>query len=114
MPGHHIPKGSNLLINLWSVLRDPEIWSPDPNKFRPERHLDENGRFSPNGKVVTLGGGPRVCGGMEIVRPIVLSYLVNFVGNFEFEFGEGDLNSEGESILLYTPPNFSVVLKPRE
>ncbi|GJS65461.1 cytochrome P450 CYP82D47-like protein, partial [Tanacetum coccineum] len=36
--GYHVPKGTWLLINMWKLHRDPNIWS-DPCEFRPERFL---------------------------------------------------------------------------
>ena len=44
--GYDIPKGTMLIANLWAVSRDPSIWS-DPNKFNPERFLDEAGSLKP-------------------------------------------------------------------
>jgi hypothetical protein len=36
---YSIPKGSTMLVNLWSVNRDPEYY-PEPDTFRPERFLE--------------------------------------------------------------------------
>ena len=36
--GFHIPKGTQLLVNLWKLHRNPNLW-PDPEVFSPERFL---------------------------------------------------------------------------
>jgi len=36
--GYRIPKGSELLVNVWGIARDPALW-PDPLAFRPARFL---------------------------------------------------------------------------
>ncbi|KAI3776923.1 hypothetical protein L1987_46714 [Smallanthus sonchifolius] len=36
--GYHVPKGTWLLINMWKLHRDPNIWS-GPCEFKPERFL---------------------------------------------------------------------------
>jgi len=37
--GLKIPAGSIVILNLWSVGRDPDVWKDDPDAFRPERFL---------------------------------------------------------------------------
>ena len=34
-----IPAGSLVIANLWSVGRDPDVWSDEADTFRPERFL---------------------------------------------------------------------------
>ncbi|GJX07678.1 cytochrome P450 CYP82D47-like protein [Tanacetum coccineum] len=36
--GYTIPKGTRLLVNIWKVQHDPQIWT-DPFEFQPERFL---------------------------------------------------------------------------
>lgn len=37
----HIRKGSRLLINVWAIGKDPNVW-PEPDKFKPDRFLGCN------------------------------------------------------------------------
>ncbi|KAK6118405.1 hypothetical protein DH2020_047822 [Rehmannia glutinosa] len=49
LDGFHIPKKSRVLVNVWAIGRDPNVW-PDPETFSPERFIgsdiDLKGRFS--------------------------------------------------------------------
>lgn len=40
--GYHIPEGTIVLTNLYSIHMDPDYWQ-DPMEFRPERFIDVNG-----------------------------------------------------------------------
>lgn len=41
--GYYLPKEAIVIVNIHSVHHDPEVWG-DPEVFRPERFLDENGK----------------------------------------------------------------------
>ncbi|XP_066279286.1 cytochrome P450 2U1-like isoform X2 [Branchiostoma lanceolatum] len=42
--GFNIPQEALILVNLWSVHMDPQLF-PEPNQFQPERFLDHDGNF---------------------------------------------------------------------
>ncbi|KAG2021152.1 cytochrome P450 [Coprinopsis cinerea AmutBmut pab1-1] len=44
--GYRIPKGSSVLVNVWGIMHDPEIYE-DPFEFKPERFL-KDGKIDPS------------------------------------------------------------------
>lgn len=45
LDGYYIPKGSQLIANLWAIHHDPDYWGPDAEEFKPERFLTEDGKI---------------------------------------------------------------------
>lgn len=45
LDNYTIPKNTVVLISLYSVHMDPEIWS-DPEVFRPERFIGQDGKLN--------------------------------------------------------------------
>uniref|UniRef100_H2Z9F6 Uncharacterized protein n=1 Tax=Ciona savignyi TaxID=51511 RepID=H2Z9F6_CIOSA len=81
--GYTIPKGTTIAPNLWAVHNDPEEWD-EPNKFKPERHLDAGGNFVQLKHVIPFSVGPRHCLGEQLARMEVFIFLVSLVQKFEF------------------------------
>ena len=42
--GMFFPKGTSIVLALYSMLRDPEVF-PEPDKFKPERWLAQDPRW---------------------------------------------------------------------
>ncbi|KAF9821612.1 hypothetical protein IEO21_00458 [Rhodonia placenta] len=63
--GYVIPKGTEIIGNLWAIGRDPELF-PDAEEFRPQRWLNEHGRIRDDLKYPVFGFGRRVCVGQHV------------------------------------------------
>ena len=86
LQGYSIPKGTTVLTNLWSLHHDPEIWD-DPDAFRPERFLDEEGNFVPPkaDRFLPFSAGRRVCLGESLARIELFLVLARLLHSFKFE-----------------------------
>ena len=61
-----IPKNAELISNLRLFLRDPKSF-PEPEKFNPERFLD-NGKIKKIEQFVPFGVGKRICMGESLAK----------------------------------------------
>ncbi|KAI7746939.1 hypothetical protein M8C21_020668 [Ambrosia artemisiifolia] len=79
--GYNIPKGTRLLVNLWKIHRDPNIWS-DPYEFKPERFLTSQKDIDPKGnhfELIPFSSGRRICPGVFFalqVLPLALATVI--------------------------------------
>ncbi|XP_060185335.1 cytochrome P450 71AU50-like [Lycium barbarum] len=80
-----IPKGSRILVNIWAIGRDPEVWS-EPEKFVPERfvgsNIDLRGR---DFQLLPFGSGRRSCPGLQLGLTIVQLVLAQLVHCFDWK-----------------------------
>ena len=86
LQGFHIPKDTKVLVNLWSLHHDPDIWN-DPNDFGPERFLDKDGNFVPAKADLyfPFSGGRRGCLGESLARIELFLGLAPLLHSFKFE-----------------------------
>ncbi|KAG6674818.1 hypothetical protein I3842_15G065000 [Carya illinoinensis] len=83
--GYHVPKGTRLIINIWKIQTDAQIWS-DPLEFKPERFLSTHKDFDVRGKnfeLIPFGSGRRVCPGVTLALQVVHLTLARILHMFE-------------------------------
>ncbi|KAJ9564061.1 hypothetical protein OSB04_000027 [Centaurea solstitialis] len=88
-----IPKGTQVLVNVWAIGRDPTLWE-DSLEFKPERFLtlgrDVRGQHF---ELIPFGAGRRLCPGLPLavrMLPVILGSLLN---NFDWNLN-GGINPE--------------------
>ncbi|KAL5707131.1 hypothetical protein ACHQM5_025218 [Ranunculus cassubicifolius] len=67
--GYNVPKHTMLLVNLWSIQRDPNLWD-EPAKFNPERFNGLKGTRD-GFKFMPFGSGRRGCPGEGFAMHVV-------------------------------------------
>ena len=58
--GYRIPRGTNALVGIYTMHRDPELWE-DPERFDPDRFAPERSAGRDRWQYLPFGGGPRTC-----------------------------------------------------
>ena len=116
--GYDILKGTRVLVNVWTIGRDPTLWDK-PNEFYPERfigkEIDVKGH---DFELLPFGAGRRMCPGYSLGLKVIQSSLSNLLHGFTWSLPESmkieDFNME-EIFGLSTPKKFplEVVVKPR-
>ncbi|QCD89243.1 geraniol 8-hydroxylase-like [Vigna unguiculata] len=93
MHGHTIPKGAQVLVNVWAIGRDPNLWDK-PSLFWPERFLESEIDFKGRSFELTpFGGGRRICPGLPLAIRLVFLMLGLFINSFDWEL-EGGIKAE--------------------
>lgn len=92
---------------------DDKIW-PEPDKFKPERHLDSNGNFDKNANNPNFGIGARSCLGKHLAIMEVFITTVTLFQHFNFRLPEGsNPDMKGESKISLRPHDFDVIISRR-
>ncbi|KAI6206229.1 putative cytochrome P450 CYP13A8 [Aphelenchoides besseyi] len=65
LDGVKIEAGTDVIVDVVSVHRDPKLWGSDAEAFRPERWIDENSSI-PQNAFFGFGSGFRQCVGQRL------------------------------------------------
>ncbi|PIN00140.1 Cytochrome P450 CYP2 subfamily [Handroanthus impetiginosus] len=81
---HFIPAGTTAMVNMWAIAHDEEVW-PEPEKFRPERFLEEDvAVMGSDLRLSPFGSGRRVCPGKTMGLATVQLWLAQLLHNFKW------------------------------
>lgn len=87
--GYKVPKGAQVLINVWAIGRDSNLWE-NPNEFLPERFLGSDIDFKGrNFELTPFGGGRRICPGLPLAIRVLFLMLGLFINCFDWELVGG-------------------------
>ncbi|RDX52873.1 cytochrome P450 [Lentinus brumalis] len=87
--GYFIPKGTICIANIWAINRDPDLWGPDADEFKPERHIGLDGKLAPSPPDtkgeghVSFGFGRRICVGRHLARNSLLINIASVLWMFD-------------------------------
>ncbi|KHF97324.1 Cytochrome P450 [Gossypium arboreum] len=93
--GYFIPKKSRLLVNTWSMGRNPKIWSSNAEEFFPERFKDRKIDLRGHDfELIPFGTGRRGCPGMQLALISMRLILAQSAHCFDWELPDGMLPNE--------------------
>ncbi|XP_069857402.1 cytochrome P450 2E1-like [Dipodomys merriami] len=82
--GYRIPKGTVVIPALDSLLYDSQEF-PEPDKFKPEHFLNENGKFKYSDYFKPFSAGKRVCVGEGLARMELFLLLSAILQHFNLK-----------------------------
>ncbi|KAL4358371.1 hypothetical protein AHAS_Ahas09G0280000 [Arachis hypogaea] len=90
LQGYHIPKHSQVLVNVWAIGRDPKAWDA-PLLFWPERfmqmdHVDFKGHHF---EFIPFGSGRRMCPAMPLASRVLPLALGSLLHKFDWVLPRG-------------------------
>ncbi|KAI8525994.1 hypothetical protein RHMOL_Rhmol13G0273900 [Rhododendron molle] len=117
--GYYIPKDTRLIVNIWAIGRDPDIWE-NPLEFNPERFLSgKPAKMDPRGndfELIPFGAGRRICAGARMGVVMVEYFLGTLVHSFDWKLPDGmvELNmDETFGIALQKAVPLAAMVTPR-
>jgi len=110
--GWFIPKGTQIIINIWNIHHSKELWGEDVNEFNPDRF--ENLNKMQKSAFLAFGGGARICLGQTFSLLEQKIFLIKLLKKFEVSWAPD--SSLEISPAFYSPKaeNFKFIFKPIE
>ncbi|XVF36358.1 hypothetical protein REPUB_Repub19eG0051800 [Reevesia pubescens] len=109
--GYGVPRGTMLLVNTWTIHRDPKLWM-DATRFTPERFEGGEGEGY---KLLPFGVGRRACPGGVLGRKVVGLVLGALIQSFEWNrIGEEEIDMrEGTGLTMPKAEPLVALCNPR-
>lgn len=84
----HVPAGTTAMVNMWSIMRDPDVWT-NPLQFNPERFLKKEGNqdfsvFGSDLRLAPFGSGRRSCPGKSMSFTTVTFWVATLLHEYEW------------------------------
>ncbi|XP_043213105.1 cytochrome P450 2C15-like [Amphibalanus amphitrite] len=111
--GYTIPRGAQVISLLMAVHMDEKHF-PEPEVFRPERFLDDQGRVKPNRALMPFSVGKRSCLGEALARAELFLFVTALLQRYSLRFPDGfdhDLSCNQKKMLVREPSPYELVLE---
>ena len=113
--GYQIPKGTQVAVNHWALHNDPDAWE-EPERFIPERYLDESGKLGPKPtNWLPFSAGKRVCLGEFVAKPELHLIFASLMQRFSWRTVSGtipDITPDG-NLFEHYPKDCKLVISKR-
>uniref|UniRef100_A0ABM5GRU1 Cytochrome P450 2K4-like n=1 Tax=Pogona vitticeps TaxID=103695 RepID=A0ABM5GRU1_9SAUR len=106
LKGYFIPKGTQIIPLLTSVLRDESQWEK-PHEFYPEHFLDSSGKFVKRDAFMPFSAGRRICAGETLAKMELFLFFTSLLQRFTFQPPPGTSKEDLDltrAVGLTTPP----------
>lgn len=119
--GFDVPGGTMLLVNAWSIHRDPRTWR-EPTRFMPERFVSSGVDQTGEGEGyygtsnIPFGVGRRACPAASLSKRLIGLAIGSLIQSFEWKrIGEEEISMvEAIGISMPKAEPLEVLCKPNE
>ncbi|KAK5553515.1 hypothetical protein LTR46_008490 [Exophiala xenobiotica] len=112
---YYIPSGTIIGTSPYVLGRSEAIYGPDAKTFRPERWLEDGGKYDLWSGYLAFGGASRLCIGKNISWMEMSKVLATLLRNFVIEFADADDTDWQETCYVFVHQSgLNVTLRPRE
>ncbi|KAI1772662.1 cytochrome P450 [Hypoxylon cercidicola] len=114
--GKTLPAGTIVGMNAWVVHRDPEVFGPDPDAWRPERWLegDKEHIKRMDASLLTFGAGHRTCLGKHISYLEIFKLVPTLLQAYDIELVDEGRAWTVQNRWFVPQSGFHVQLRKRE
>nr|XP_045613686.1 cytochrome P450 2L1-like [Procambarus clarkii] len=116
LAGYSIPKGAVVIPHQECCHTDPQYWD-NPERFYPERFIDENGKFFiKKDGFLPFSVGRRICPGESLARMELFFFYAGLLQNFTFSLPAGvhaSTEKNPEIRLVNLPEQYDIIIKNR-
>ncbi|KAI9295405.1 cytochrome P450 [Neoconidiobolus thromboides FSU 785] len=99
--GYFIPEKTIAIIDINHLQNNPDYWE-EPNAFKPERWIDQNGKFQSHKNFMPFLIGPRACLGRSLAWMELYLATASLAYSFNFKLKD-DKELESKIYMVNTP-----------
>ncbi|KAJ5692456.1 Bifunctional cytochrome NADPH reductase [Penicillium macrosclerotiorum] len=103
-----LQKDEPIVLLLGKMQRDPKVYGPDADTFKPERMLDENFEKLPKNAWKPFGNGMRGCIGRPFAWQEALLVVAILLQNFNFQMDNPSYDLRIKQTLTIKPKDFQI------
>ncbi|CAD5224531.1 unnamed protein product [Bursaphelenchus xylophilus] len=85
--GYLLKKGTTIVPQISVLLQNPKIFA-EPEKFNPDRFIDQNGKLRQVEELIPFSLGKRICLGEGMARMELFIFTANLFNQYKFESGK--------------------------
>ncbi|XP_067944775.1 cytochrome P450 2U1-like isoform X2 [Watersipora subatra] len=110
--GHVIPANTELIFNLQSVYKDPDVFE-NPEEFDPERYLKGDIQTKAQYTKIAFGLGRRSCPGEPLARMEMFLFLTTILERYNFKHTGQKPTTTGICGTIHIPKQYSFICTRR-
>lgn len=114
--GVPIPAGTAVIVSIWALHKDPALWGPDVDAFRPDRFAPEESRGRHPFAYLPFSLGPRNCIGQHLAISEAKVVLGEMLRRFTITLAPGQDAPETDAFVIPARPKkpLYVLVTPRK